>query len=126
MTSTVKAVEILATLEKDPHVTYFPWEMDIHDIAAGMAKSLHENGLLSAILTDDQWAAYPGNTVMDPNRQAQIAARFTPPVYVDIHDEMTNVELYVAKAANDRLQLWLDSLEVLKRAVVKSLGRVVR
>ena len=127
MTSTtVKAVEILTTLEEDPHVTFYPWEMDIHDVAAGMAKSLHANGLFSAVHTDDQWAAYPGNTALDQNGQVQIAARFTPPVYADIHDGMTNVELYVAKASNDRLQVWIDSLEVLKRAVIKSLGRVVR
>jgi hypothetical protein len=39
---------------------------------------------------------------------------------------MTNVELYVAKASNDRLHLWMESSEVLKRAVIKSLGKIVR
>ncbi len=39
---------------------------------------------------------------------------------------MTSVELYVAKANNDKLQLWIDSTEALKRAVIKSLGKVVR
>jgi hypothetical protein len=39
---------------------------------------------------------------------------------------MTNSQLYVAKATNDRLQIWIDSGETLKRAVIKSLGRVVR
>jgi hypothetical protein len=34
--------------------------------------------------------------------------------------------IYVAKAGNDRRQIWIDSCEVLKRAVIKSLGRVVR
>ena len=100
--------------------------MDIQDISAGMVKSLHKNGLLSAILTDAQWALYPGNTTMDANGQAQIAVKFTPPVYVDIHDGMTSVELYVANASNVKLQLWIDSLEALKRAVIKSLGKVVR
>ena len=126
MTTTVKTVEILTTLEEDPHVNFFPWEMDIHDTAAGMAKSIHQNGLLSAILVDAQWAAYPGNTSINPNGQVQIADKFAPPVYIVIHDGMTNVELYVANASNTRLQLWIDSLEVLKRAVIKSLGRVVR
>jgi hypothetical protein len=51
---------------------------------------------------------------------------YPPPVYIDIHDGMTNVELYVANASNVKLQLWIDSLEVLKRAVIKSLGKVVR
>ncbi len=39
---------------------------------------------------------------------------------------MTSVELYVAKSNNDKLQLWIDTGEALKRAVIKSLGRVVR
>jgi hypothetical protein len=39
---------------------------------------------------------------------------------------MNNIDLYVAKASNDKLQLWIDSREALKRAILKSLGRVVR
>jgi hypothetical protein len=39
---------------------------------------------------------------------------------------MTSVDLYVAKASNDRLQVWIDAREVLKRTVIHSLGRVVR
>ena len=127
MTTTIKNVEILTTLDEDPHVSFYPWEMDIHDIASGMAKlPMNPTGLLAAILTDEQWAAYPGNTVIDGQGQAQIAARFVPAAHIDINLGMTNVELYVAKASNDRLQLWIDALEALKRAVIKSLGRVVR
>ena len=112
-------------MEEDPHVNFFPWEMDIHDTAAGMATSLHPLGLLSAILTDEQWALYPGNTVTDANGQVQVLARFDPKAYVQEHVQMTNVELYVAKSSNDRLQLWIDSSETLKRAVIKSLGKIV-
>ena len=126
MVSTVKNVEILTTLEEDPHVTFFAWEIDVQDIAAGMAKSIHPLGLLSEVLTNEQWAFYPGNATIDQNGQNQIATRHIPPVYVDINDTMTNVQLYVAKASNDRLQLWIDSVEALKRALLKSLGRVVR
>ncbi len=108
MTTTTKNVEILATLDEDPHVSFFLWEMEVQDIAASMAKSLHPQRLLSDILTDVQWAAYPGNSTLDANGQTQIAARFQLPVYVDIVNTMTNVELYVAKAGNDRLQLWID------------------
>ena len=127
MTTTIKNVEILTTLDEDPHVSFYPWEMDIHDIASGMAKlPMNPTGLLAAILTDEQWAAYPGNTRIDPQGQAQIAARFVPAAHIDINLGMTNVELYVAKASNDRLQVWIDALEALKRAVIKSLGRVVR
>ena len=125
MTATVQKVEILTTLEEDPHVAFFAWESDVHDIASGMAKSIHPLGLLSDILTDEQWANYPGNTTM-VNGQSQLAPRYTPPTYVEIIATMTNVELYVTKANNDRLQLWIDNAESLKRAVIQSLGRVVR
>ena len=63
--TTVKPVEILTTLDQEPNVNFFPWEMDVQDVAAGMAKSLHDQGLLSAILTDEQWDAHPGNSVVD-------------------------------------------------------------
>jgi hypothetical protein len=125
MTTAVKNVEILTTLDEDPHVTFFAWESDVQDVASGMAKSIHPLGLLSHILTDEQWAAYPGNTII-VNGQPQIEPRFIPKAYVDINDTMSNAELYVAKAINDRSQLWIDSAETLKRAVIKSLGRVVR
>ena len=125
MTTAVKNVEILSTLEEDPHVTFFAWESDIQDSASGMAKSVHPLGLLSDILTDEQWAAYPGNTTI-VNAQPQIALRYTLQPYVEIVVTMTNAELYVAKAANERSQVWIDSAEALKRAVIKSLGRTVR
>ena len=126
MATAVKNVEILSTLEGDPHVLFFPWQLDVHDVAASMAKSIHKNGLLYEVLTDEQWASYPGNTTIDNNGQAQIAARYQPPQYVEVNGNMTSVELYVAKANNDKLQLWIDAGEALKRAVIKSLGRVVR
>ncbi len=47
-------------------------------------------------------------------------------MYVEIHDGMTNIAMYVANASNTKLQLWVDLLEALKRAVLKSLGKVVR
>jgi hypothetical protein len=46
MTTAVKAVEILTTLAEDPHFMFFPWQLDVHDTAAGMAKSIHLNGCL--------------------------------------------------------------------------------
>jgi hypothetical protein len=126
MTTAVKNVEILTSLIENPYVSFFPWEMDSHDVAAGMAKSIHTLGLLSTILTDEQWNNYPRNTTTDQNGQIQIAARYQPQPYANITDNMTSVELYVAKASNDKLQLWIDSGEVLKAAVIKSLGKTVR
>ena len=90
-----------------------------------MAKSIYPLGLLSAVLTDEQWEAYPGNATTDQNGQIQIAARHIPPAYAEIIASMNNIELYVAKASDERMQLWIDAVEALKRAILKSLGRVV-
>jgi hypothetical protein len=106
--TTVKAVEVLTTLDHEPSVNFFPWEMAVQDVAAGMAKSLHDQGLLSAILTDEQWAAHPGNSVVDQQGAIQIAPRYQLPNHVDINNNMSSVELYVAKATNDKRQLWID------------------
>ncbi len=126
MTISTKNVEILTILAEAPHVSFFPWQLDVYDVASGMAKSIHPNGLLSAILTDEEWASYPGNTTTDNQGNAQIALRYQVPVYVDINNTMSSVELYVAKASNDRLQVWIDAEESLKRAVIQSLGKTVR
>jgi hypothetical protein len=122
----IKNVEILTSLDENPQVSFFPWRLDVHDTAAGLAKSIHPNGLLSSILTDAEWAAYPGNTTVDGNGQIQDAARYQVPTYIKINNTMTNVELYVAKASNDRRQGWIDAEETLKLAVKQSLGPVVR
>jgi hypothetical protein len=119
ISSALKSIEILTNLEEDPHVAFFSWELDVHDVATGMAKSIHNHGLLSHVLTDEQWAAHPGNAVPDQSGNIVIAPRYTPPVYVEIHDGMTNIAMYVANASNTKLQLWVDSLEALKRAVLK-------
>jgi hypothetical protein len=61
MTNNLKIgnVEILTTLEDDPHVNFFPWEMDMQDAAATLTRTLHHLGLLSSVLTDRQWGDYP-------------------------------------------------------------------
>ena len=74
--ATVKNVEILTTLDHDPHVSFFSWEMDVQDVASSMAKSIHALGLLSEVLTVAQWAAYPGNATTDQAGNIQIAARY--------------------------------------------------
>ncbi len=117
--TTAKAVEILTTSDHEPNVNCFPW-------ASGMAKSLHDQGFLSIILTDEQWAAHPGDSVVDQQGDIQVAPRYQLPAQVDINNNMSSVELYVAKATNNKRQLWTDTEEVLKRAVIKSLGQVVR
>ncbi len=126
MTTTPKSVEILTSLAEEPHVAFFPWKLDVQDTASGLAKSIHPMGLLSIILSDAEWAAYPGNSSTDANGQLVLSPRYQVPAYVEINDTMSSVQLYVAKASNDRLQAWIDAGETLKRAVIQSLGRTVR
>ncbi len=38
MTNPNKNVEILTTLTEDPYVSYFPWQLDVHDSASRLAK----------------------------------------------------------------------------------------
>jgi hypothetical protein len=125
-TPKVDPVEILTQLSDDPHVNFYPWELDVQDASTTLARTLHRLGLLSSILTARQWEEYPGNATTDTQGKVQIDPRYTPPVYTEQKPNMSFVQLYVAKDKNDRLQLWMDASDVLKRAVIKSLGESVR
>jgi hypothetical protein len=119
MPSTPKAdnAEILTPLSDDPHVNFYPLEMNVQDAAITLPRTLHPLGLLSSILTDHQWEDYyPGNTTTDAQGQAHIAPRYTPPAYTELDPQMNSVQLYIAKESNDRLQLWIDASDVLEIA----------
>ncbi len=45
---------------------------------------------------------------------------YTPPAYKELDPQMNSVQLYIVKESNDRLQLWMDASDVLKRAVMSS------
>jgi hypothetical protein len=100
--------------------------MDRQDATTIFARSLHPLGLLSSILTARQWEDNPGNATMDAQGQVQIAPRYTPPACTELDPNMSSVQLYIAKEKNDKLQLWIDASDVLKRVVIKSLGESVR
>ncbi len=100
---TKPSVEILTTLEEDPAVNFFPWQKDVRTQASSLCKHITPTGLLSILLTDQQWAEFPSNTTMNQQGQPVLAQRFAPPAHVDINDGMTSVALYVAKASNDQL-----------------------
>jgi hypothetical protein len=100
--------------------------MDVQDASTTLARTLHPLGLLSSILNTRQWEEYPGNATTDAQGQVQIAPRYTPPTYTELDPNMTSVQLFIAKEKNDKLQLWLDASDVLKDAVIKSLGESVR
>ena len=109
-------VEILTTLEDEPHVAFYAWELDVRNTAASICKAI----------TDAQWNAYAANISTDQNGQLVIAARYGPPAHVVVNDTMSQIALYVAKTSNDQLLEWINGEEALKQAIVKSLGRVVR
>lgn len=119
-------VEILTTLEEDPKMRFFPWELNVRNAAAALCKTITPRGLLSVVLEDDQWQAYPTNITSDAHGTLVIANRYTPPVHVDVNGTMSSAELYVAKASNDELLQWVTHEEALKNAIVKSLGLVIR
>jgi hypothetical protein len=119
-------VEILTTMDDEPHVSLYPWELDIRNTAASLCKAITPRGLLSLVLTDAQWDAYAANISVDANGQAVIAARYASPVHVEVNDTMNQIALYVAKSSNDQLLEWINGKEALKSAIVKSLGKVVR
>jgi hypothetical protein len=116
---------ILTTLEEEPHVNFFPWELDVRNAAASMCKAISPRGHLSLVLTDPQWDVYPANQIVNQAGQPDIAPRYVPPVYVEVNDAMTSVQLYVAKSSNDKLMDWVNGEEALKTVIEISLGRVV-
>ena len=124
--SKLPTVEILATLDDEPAVNFFPWQKDVRTQAAGQCKHITATGLLSVLLTDQQWAEYPSNNSIDAQGNPVLAPRFVPPAPITINDGMTSVELYVAKASNDQLSEWLAGEEALKNAITKSMGATVR
>ena len=127
MTASTKInVEILTTLDENPKLNYFPWQLNVRNAAAALCKTITPRGLLSVVLEDDQWQSYPANISIDAQGTTVIADRYTPPVHVEATGTMSSADLYVAKAANDELLQWVTHEEALKTAIVKSLGVVVR
>jgi hypothetical protein len=59
------SVKILMNLEEDPKVQFFPWELEVHNVAASMCKTITPRGLLSVLLTDQQWNSYSANLGID-------------------------------------------------------------
>ena len=120
------SAEVLTTLEDEPHVAFYAWELDVRNTAASLCKAITARGLLSLVLNDAQWSAYAANISVDQNGQTVIAARYSPPAHVVVNDQMNQIALYVAKSSNDQLLEWINGEEALKQAIIKSLGRVVR
>ncbi len=119
-------VEILTTLNEEPKLNFFSWEVAVRNAAAAICKPITPRGLLSPVLTDPQLNAYPANISVDAQGQQVIAPRYNPPAYVEINNNMNGVKVIVIKSTNDQLLEWITGEEALKTAIVKSLGPIVQ
>ena len=63
MTTKEDQFTIATTLDEDPEINFFTWKLNIEDVAAGAATLIEPTGLLTVVMTDEEWAAYPANTV---------------------------------------------------------------
>ena len=114
--------EIGASLEHDPELMYFTWKVNVQNRAANMATIVDRTGLLSLILSDDEWAAYAPNRVVAPNGTIAVTPRPQPPVHIPIVNGMTNAQIAVAKYSNDRHATWHEAQETFKELLIRSLG----
>ncbi len=64
MTTKEDQFTIATTLYEDPEINVFTWKLNIEDMAAGAATLIEPTGLLTVVMTDEEWAAYPANTVV--------------------------------------------------------------
>jgi hypothetical protein len=90
---------------------YFTWKVNVQNRAANMATIVNRTGLLSLILTDEEWNAYSTNRSVAPDGTIVIAPRLLPPVHIPITNGMTNAKIAVAKYNNDRHATWHEAQE---------------
>lgn len=115
--------EMGISLEHDPELLYWAWKVHMENAAANMATIVHPTGLLSEILTTQEWDAYEANRTVSPQgNTVVIAPRPAAPHHEAITAGMTNAAISVAKYNNERHKTWHDAVSSLKKSVIKSLG----
>ena len=57
---------IATTMDVDPEINYFGWRLNVEDVAAGAATLIEPTGLLTTVMSDAQWDAYPDNITITP------------------------------------------------------------
>ncbi len=114
--------EIGISLEHDPELMYWTWKVHAEDAAANLATIVQPTGLLSEMLTDEEWAAYPANRTSSPNGTVTVVRRPVAPAHEVIAGGMTSEQISVAKYNNERHKIWHDAVAVLKSTIVRSLG----
>ena len=97
--------DIGISLEHDPELMYWTWKVHTEDAAANLATIVETTGLLSEMLTYEEWDAYPANRSASPGGTVAVAARPAAPAHEVIVGGMTNAQISVAKYNNDRQDL---------------------
>ena len=113
---------ISLSLEEDPELTYFSWKVQVEDAASNAATLVEPTGLLTLILKDPAWEAYPPNRVTSPGGTLTIAVRPVLPTHMPITNGMTNAQISVAKYDNERHTTWHKARETFKTVLIRSLG----
>ena len=113
---------ITESLEFEPELNYLTWKVGVETFAASKATLISPSGLLTDILTDEEWNATSLNRATSPGGTLTIAPRPVPPVHSPISIGMTNAAISVAKYDNERHQIWHDSRVAFKLALIRSLG----
>jgi hypothetical protein len=132
MTTTESANQyhIATTLDIDPDINYFGWKLNVEDVAAGAATLIEPTGLLTTVMGDSQWDAYPGNVTVTPaqgNTPATTtnAQRSVEPKHKTIAAGMTGPQKTVIKYGNDHHETWHNAKEKLKASIIRSLGAIL-
>ena len=83
---------------------YFTWKVNIQNrAAANMATIVERTGLLSLILTDEEWDAYTANRTVAPDGSIVIAIRPAP----SLHDQMALSKIEdILTSPLDHVQIW--------------------
>ena len=119
-------LRIRQTLDVDPEINFINWELNIQDVAAATARSVHARGLLSLVLNPTQWDTHVSNISTDAQGQNVIAQRYSPPEFTEITAEMSPTEITVSKMRNKTRDDWMIAEQNLKLAIMDSVGETIR
>ena len=119
-------LRIRQTLDVDPEINFINWELNIQDVAAATARSVHPRGLLSLVLNPNQWDSHVSNVSTNAQGQQVIAPRYSPPAFTEINAQMSPTEITVAKMTNKTRDDWMIAEQNLKLAIMDSVGETIR
>ncbi len=118
-------LRIRQTLDVDAEINFINWELNIQDVAAATARSVHARGLLSLVLNPTQWDIHVSNVSTNAQGQSVIAQHYSPPNFEDITAQMSPTEITVSKMRNKTRDDWMIAEQNLKLAIMDSVGETI-